>query len=119
MITYPELPAAAIEEAEELMYKFKEHMLKLCDDTLGELYVNIAGYIESDAWNNFRQDILNGLKGYPNAKLRNTYDFVQIRKRILEENRAEIIEDLNQDAIMEIENLKRLVEILKEQNDRY
>lgn len=108
---FPDLPEQAKIEAQMLMDEFKKNMKICCEDTLDDLYTRVADYIESDSWSNFRNELFDGLKDYPNAKITCSYDFVAIRKKILDENREEIINDLNQDLLDEIEDLKQTLKI--------
>lgn len=110
---YPELPLPAQEEAQQLMDKFKDNMLEICDNTLDKLYCDVTAYIESDHWNNFRNELLNGLKDYGNAKIRNKYDFVRIREVIFQEHKDEIINDLNQDLLDKVKYLEDHIVILQ------
>jgi len=115
---YPKLSEEAEKEAELYLQEFKEKMVKgvenIVNDTLSKVYVSCLGYIETDAWHNFRNELLDGFKGYKNAKIHQKYDFVKVRKQIFEENREEIIKDLNQDLLDEIEDLKNTIKLMNE-----
>lgn len=113
---YPRLTEEGENEAQLLMDKFKESFKKMADEALGELYSDVACYIESDSWLNFRNDLMSGFKNYENRKVQSEWDFREIRKEIYKEFRDEIIKDLDQDNLKEIESLKKQ---LKEANDRY
>jgi hypothetical protein len=104
---YPTLAPEAIIEAQALMDGFKAKMLKLCDETLGDLYCNVSAYIESDHWTNYRNDLLAGFQNYGNRKVQASYDFAKIRRAIFDEFRAEIIPDINQDLLAEVDSLKK------------
>jgi hypothetical protein len=107
---YPELRPGGAEEAQRLMDKFKEEMRALCSNTLEELYVGVAAYVESDNWTNFRNDLMDGLQDYSNRKIQGEYDFKKIRQAILREYRQDIIADLNADLVAENEELKKRIE---------
>jgi len=116
----PELTPQAYEDAEELLKTFKERILTeaqtILNDVAGKLYCDVLPYIESDSWSNFRSNILNELvSNYPSRK--STYDFKKLRKIIFEENREEIIQDLNQDLVDENIRLKSRLNNMIE-NDR-
>lgn len=111
---YPELRPGAAQEAQRLMDGFKADMLKLCESTLSDLYCEVAAYIESDSWINFRNDLLTGLTNYPNSKIQGEYDFKKIRQAILREHRSEIVADLNKDLVQENEALKAEIQELHE-----
>lgn len=112
---YPTLSGEAANEAQQLMDAFKTKMLKLCEETLGDLYCDVSCYIESDHWTNYRRELLDGLCNYNNSKVQAAYDFKKIRKAIYEEYKEEIIKDLNADLLEEIEDLKAR---LREANKR-
>jgi len=111
---YPTLAPEAQLEAQELMDDFKEKMLKLCEETLSQLYCDVSAYIESDHWTNYRNDLLAGLRNYGNRKVQASYDFANIRRAIFDEYREEIIQDLNQDLLDEVDKLKKEVEYERE-----
>ena len=107
---YPTLAPEAQAEAQALMDGFKEKLLKLCQETLGQLYCDVSAYIESDHWTNYRNDLLAGLQNYGNRKVQASYDFAKIRRAIFEAYRAEIVADLNADLLAEVEDLKKTIE---------
>lgn len=103
---YPVLKEAGAEEAQALIDSFKKAMEAVCKETLTKLYTDVAMYIESDSWSNFRNEILQGFSKYGNRKLQADYDFAKIRQTIFEEHRREIIKECEQDVIKENESLK-------------
>ena len=107
---YPELPDAGQEEAQQLIDKFKSQLKKVAEDAISDLYCDVAMYIESDTWTNFRNQIMDGYKNYNNRKIQSSYDFKEIRAEIYKEFREDIIKDLNQDMIDEIAELKQSLE---------
>jgi hypothetical protein len=109
---FPELPADGEQEAIKLIESFKEKLKAAADEAIGDLYSDIMPHIESDSWFNFQNDVLSGLKDYSDRKVRARYDFKQIRKQILDEYRSELVEDLNQDHLYEIEQLKKELKFL-------
>ncbi len=111
---YPTLAPEAQAEAQALMDGFKAKMTKLCEETLAQLYCDVSVYIESDHWTNYRNDLLAGLQNYGNRKVQGSYDFKKIRRAILDEHRAEIVGDLNQDLLDEVAELKRTLESERE-----
>ena len=100
---YPDLPEGAKKEFQELIDNAKEKIKESAEQAISELYCDVGTHIETDAWTNFRNTLISGLKGYPSYL---KYDFKKIREEILKENRAEIIKDLNQDLVEEVEFLK-------------
>ena len=116
---YPELSEEGQKEAVQLIESFKSQLKKAAEETIESLYVDIMDYIESDSWNNFRNQIMSGFRNYDNRKIQNEYDFKNIRTEIYKEFRSEIIVDLNQDLIMENEDLKKQIEHLNRINNQY
>jgi len=111
---YPKLSEEAQKEAEALFVDFKNKMEKIAKEVLSELYTDIALYIESDSWTNFRNELLDGLQNYNNRKIGHMYDFKKIRQAIFQEYRGDIIADLNQDLVEENKKLKEEIERLRE-----
>lgn len=106
---YPELPKAGQLEAQALVNRFKDELVKIAENAIGDLYCNIVPYIESDSWTNYRNELMDGFQNYNNSKIQGEYDFKKIRQTILEEHREAIISDLNQDMVEEIAKLKEQV----------
>lgn len=111
---YPLLSEEAKKQAQELMNQFKEKMLKVCEETLLDLYCDVSCYIESDHWTNYRNEILDGFRNYNNSKIQGKHDFAKIRAEIYKEFRNELIPDINQDMLEEIESLKRQIKWMEE-----
>ena len=111
---FPRLSDEAQEQAQRLMDGFKVKMKKICDETLGELYVDVSMYIESDNWTNFRNELMDGFQDYRNEKIQGQFDFKKIRAKIFEEYREEIIKDLPADLIEEIKSLKEKIKIMQD-----
>lgn len=116
---YPELSPEGCEIAQELINKFKNQLKKVADEVIGDLYVDVPAYIESDSWNNFRNQLMAGFKNYGNRKIQGDYDFKEIRQQIYKEFRDEIIEDLNQDNLNKIEELEKEIVRLREERGRF
>ena len=106
----PELKEEAKKEAQDLMDEFKKKMESLAKEILSQLYCDVAMYIESDSWSNFRNEILQGFSKYGNRKLQADYDFAKIRQTIYEEHREEIIKEVEQDIVKENASLTKQLE---------
>jgi hypothetical protein len=114
---YPELSEEGCQEAQILIDRFKNQLKKAADEIIGDLYVDVPAYIESDSWTNFRNTLMAGFKNYGNRKIQGDYDFKEIRAQIYKDFREEIIEDLNQDNLKKIEELEKEVARLRENNN--
>ena len=113
---FPILLERGQEEAQRIMDKFKVDMKKLQDEALGELYVDVAVYIESDSWTNFRSKLMQGLTNYRNRGVQGEYDFARIRRAIYEEFKEEINKDLDQDLLKKVEELEATLKREREYN---
>ena len=110
---YPNLTEAATKEVQVIMDKFKVKMLEVCEDALSELYTDVSMYVESDHWQNYRNQIMAGFKNYDNRKIQAEHDFAKIRKEIYKEFREQLIPDMNKDLLEEIDRLKKQIDWLK------
>ena len=109
---YPELSEEGNKEAQALINRFKESLIKVADEAIGDFYCDVACHIESDSWTNYRNQMMDGFRNYDNRKVQGEYAFKEIRQAILKNHREDIIEDLNQDMLKEIEGLKSQIESL-------
>jgi len=107
---YPTLMEGGAEEAQSLIDGFKKQLAKAAEEVLGNIYCDLIPNIESDAWTNMRNQLIEGLCNYNNRKIQGQYDFKKIRQTIYQEYRDDIIQDLNQDMLGEIKSLKKEVE---------
>ncbi len=101
---YPELTALGALEAQRLIDRFKNKLVILSNEILGDLYSDVAVHIESDSWTNYRNKMVEGFCEYDTS--RDGRDYKMLRAKILSEHRESIIQDLNQDLLKEIESLK-------------
>lgn len=108
---YPELSDEGKVEAQRIVDTFKAGLSRLCEETIGDFYCEVANYAETDAWDNVRSHLLEGLRGYKSSKYG---PWNEIRKSIYRNHREEIINDLNQDLVKEIETLKAQIARLRE-----
>jgi hypothetical protein len=113
------LSKEGVAEFEAVIADVKKKITTVVDDSIAELYTDIGQWIESDAWSNYRQTIVNGLKDYVRSRDTNRHDFVEMRRVMLRDYRAEIIADLNADMVEEIRCLKDRIQFLEESRSRY
>lgn len=111
---FPTLTEEGKKQAERLIEGFKVGMARAAERAIGEFYGDILPYIESDAWSNFRQQIVEEVCGYGRTLTRDSLDAKHIRYALLKHHRAEIIEDLNQDHLDRIAQLEKQVAMLQE-----
>ena len=110
---YPELPEDGKQAAQALVDQFKVALAKAADEAISDLYCDVAVYIESDSWTNYRNAIMSAFKNY-NNKVKAPGDFKEIRQGIYQQFRDEIIVDLNQDLVKEVADLKATIEMLQQ-----
>lgn len=103
---YPSLSEEGALEAQAVIDGFKKEMLESAKRALSDVYADVALYIESDSWTNFRNNIVAGLRNYGHNRIHTSYDFKAIRAAIFHDFREEIIEDLQTDILKENEELK-------------
>lgn len=111
---YPELTEQGKIEAQRIMDSFKPKLSKLMDEVMGDLYADVSYYVESDHWSNYRNELMDGFKGYKKGRNAYPYDFKELRQAIYENNKEEIVKDLNQDLLKEIEDLEKENERLRD-----
>jgi len=109
---YPTLSEQGNKDAQALMDAFKEKLKIVAEEVIGDFYCDVAIYIESDSWTNFRNELMDGFRNYDNRKIQGKYDFKEIRHAILKNHKEDIVEDLNQDLLKEIASLKEHIEFL-------
>jgi len=113
---YPELSEKGKLEALKLIDSFKGQMAQVSDKIIMDLYCDILPHIESDAWQNFKNQILNELCDY---KSDSDLDYGRIRKTIYKEHKEQIDKDLDQDLLKEIKMLKSTIHNLQNNTSRY
>lgn len=119
--TYPELSQEGQERTQEIINKFGQQITELMNNTVSDFTRNLAAEIvNDDSWIDIRQKTLEALAGYGeherSMKANGTYLgqwWVSIRRKIFEENREEIIQDIIADKDAEIESLKTTIDQLQ------
>lgn len=115
---YPELSEDGVKQAEAVLEAFrskiKSAVQNAVSDVADELYFHYADHIQTDAWTNFRTSIERSALDYGN--IRQTGFGREVRRKMLDEHRAEIIDDLNADLLDQIKSLEELVESLRSAN---
>jgi hypothetical protein len=114
---FPTLSEEGIKEATILIEAFKVAMKAVATEALDELYMDIVPHIESDAWSNYRNEIMDGFRDYGNALTCNEHNFKKIRAKIFEEHKDAIIRDLNKDLVDKVKELNAQVERLSKWRD--
>ena len=111
---YPELTEQGKEEAQRILDSFKPKIASLVNEILGEIYKDVVFHIESDSWINYRNQLMDGFKGYTDGRKAHSSDFKELRQAIYNNHKGEIIKDLNQDLVEENKRLAEEVDRLRE-----
>lgn len=93
-------------EAQSHIDKFRHKMKEIAEECLGEIYVNITPYIETDSWTNYREALRIELQHeykYSNFKQDWAVDF---RRAVFVENREEISKLIESDILKRIKHLE-------------
>jgi hypothetical protein len=107
----------AEEVAEAFLLDFKERCKGMLDELMGEFEYKIATFIETDSWENFRAELVQGICNYNNRELQGRYDYAKIRRAIFDTYKEEIIKDLDQDNLEKIAQLEETLASLRRSYD--
>ena len=110
---YPELTKQGKEEAQKIMDSFKPKLVEIMEDILGTLYTDVSYSVESDHWTNYRNSLMDGFRGYGSGKPNHEHDYKELRRAIYDNNKEEIVKDLNDDLVKKNCELKKEVERLR------
>lgn len=108
---YPPLSDEAQKEAVALIEDFKKKIEDVANETISTLYTDILPYIESDAWDNYRSQLMQGFMDWNNSKIQGKYDFKQIRHAIFKQFREEIMKEMPEELVAENESLRLRLEL--------
>lgn len=109
---YPELTEKGKENTQKIIDKFQKDLFEVMNSTLVSFTQNLATEIvDDDSWVDLRDQVKSALCAYPsNGEYRLFgHDWIQIRKKILEENRETIVNDIILDKEKEIQLLKERI----------
>ncbi len=116
---YPRLNEEGEKQAQLIMDSFKPRIKALVDEMMSDLYCDVVYHIESDSWTNYRNELMNGLKGYSAGASVHQHDFKELRQAIYAKNKDAVNKDLNKDLLQENEKLKAEIDNLYNMlNDR-
>lgn len=117
---FPKLTEQGEKEAQRIMDSFKPRIQALVTELMDDLYCDVAYHVESDSWTNYRNDLMDGFKGYTAGSSNHPSDFKELRQAIYKNHKEAIVGDLNQDLIDENKKLAEQVEQLQnDANRRY
>ena len=102
---YPELSQEGKEKTQALVNAFKIQLEELVNNILYAFTCNIGNEIvDDDSWVDIRRQTMNAICGYNGTDHYNGVNWVQVRKKILEENREQIINDIIRDKENEVKH---------------
>jgi hypothetical protein len=108
---YPELSEIGKENTKRILEKFKSDLSVLFNETLFSFTSNLANEIvDDDSWVDIREKTRDALCGYPSQGQYSSVNWEKIRKKIFEENREDIVNDIILDKEKEIERLKSSID---------
>lgn len=103
------------QQAEALLQSFAERMKNLANEIIGDAWVELMPYIDTDVWSNVRTQFTSDLISYPEFCKHSARNAKELRKRMLREHREEIVNDTIRD--LEEEIVKLLARIEEQRND--
>jgi hypothetical protein len=112
---YPMLSEEGVAEVQRLMDRFKaditEAAKNIIEDATTDMYCNVADYVDSDSWHNYRRSIIDQLGRYDKQGY-SQYDAKELGRQLLryhkEEIQSDIIKDLQEQLDREKEAYRKL-----------
>ena len=104
----------AKQEAEQLLSMFTEKMQGIAEEIIGDVYVKLMPYIDTDTWSNVRNQFIDDLRHYPQLCNHHAYDIKAIRRKMLDEYRDEIVNDIITDLQDENKRLNNRITELQQ-----
>lgn len=117
---YPELSQDGKDRTKVIIDKFKDQLTKVFNDTMYDFTRNLAEEIvDDDSWIELRSSTMKALCQYGDGKDRSAgsylgQNWITIRRKILEENKEEIVNYIIKDKDYEIQTLKDQIKTLEE-----
>jgi hypothetical protein len=102
---------------QKLLTEFSDQLQKIASNIIGRTSNEYLPWVETDSLYNQKLRIIEELRGWRGIDILGEHEAREIRARILEEHREEIIAELNQDSLKTIEDLKRTIKIMKEREE--
>lgn len=108
---YPELSEEGQKKTQEIVDRFAKRLHDVFNQVMYEFTCNIGNEITSeDSWLDIRQKTKDALAGYPAERGYSGVNWIEVRKKILEENRDAIINDIIIDKEEEIARLNGVID---------
>lgn len=105
----PRLIEPASQELEKLIAEVKSRLLAEIEIGIRSIYTDLGVYVESDAWQNYRNDLKQQL-AYDNGILKDDNGWARnVRLKIFQENREELVKKVNQDLASKVKELEERV----------
>lgn len=115
-MSIPELNEESIKKADEILSIFRNRIKDIIDNevdmVMTSIYCDVLPYIESDVFENFRMQIINGII-YDTPNKIYDYNYRKIRDKIFEEHKDELIPALNQDLLDKVKELEKQIQYWK------
>ncbi len=110
--SYPRLTEAGELEAQRVIDAFKKQMAKVCEDTLSNIYCDVAGYIETDSWTNFRNQFINAFRRL-DEQFCGQYNLRSLAEVIAKECPEQVAKYIDQVHVAKIKELEGTIEFWK------
>jgi hypothetical protein len=105
----------ALTKEQKLLTEFSDKLQKIASNIIGRTSNEYLPWVAEDALYNQRLRIIEEIGGWKGIDIIGEHMARQIRAKILEEHREEIIAELNQDHLAEIERLQKTVKMREDE----
>lgn len=110
---FPELSDRGNQDAIHLIERYKSRLIKVAEESIGELYVNLAPHIATDAWTNYKEQCRISLyHQYVNIETASQEDAwaMMVRESIFVQFREQLETGLIADLKKRIKNLEEMLD---------
>lgn len=111
--TYPELSEPGQKFAQQMIDSFKAKMKDVSEEIIGNLYCDVAQYIESDSWTNFRNQFMTAFRKMDQSFC-SEYDLRDMAKSIAKEFPDLVGKYINEDLQAELKRKEEHIKWLEE-----
>lgn len=106
MSDYPTLSEKGEREFDSVIQHAKKRLLKACEESLSELYIELGEYIETDSWTNFRNQFVAAFMRL-DENFCGRYDLRKMAFKIAETYPEKLAGLINEENVVKIERLEK------------
>lgn len=118
-LMYPELSEQGAKNTQAIVDKFKTQLEELINNTLYSFTCNIGNEIvNDDSWIDVREKTKQALCAYNDTESYSCVNWQTVRRKILEENREVVVNDIILDKEKEIKELQEQIYRLQQDSRR-